>query len=645
MLYRRDSRCSCSTYRGDDEYPSKLSFRLENSKWSQQYSVVPEDEDVIMRVYSDADRDDVVNLRIARGVGGTAGSVRVEIYCSFWMLNRTGLPLLYSSQPGAGGTNAHGPSMISDLVALATFRGSSDTSYHGWVAPTKLRSAKQITMFAPESANLRVRVANSKPSEYFDIEDHIGSLSGTLVIGSAEPGLLRSYDIGVSVDIGPGLLAKRTRIVSFVPKYFAQNMSSFALEFKSVDETSIRANSRRRSRRNSGSNHHRLRYAPMIISPGKKGPLWAGIGERRPLMFQFRGIIGSTTTIWSPPMSIDRLLKSRERMVFTLDKFSFAVSAAEGDLPSSMFLTVEESKGVRKETAWGGTEGKGDYKLVVRANAPGISIKVVEHALHSVNIPLKGDTDGFVDVAPKRNARDIAQLLVSKISFSSEADIAFEERSYIQSSSIVSLGRFQIIDLNPMARVQIVAQAPAAAVLSRRERRKGDTGTIDGDDHFVSLSFEHRHHPRNVVFGVCRCDLRTMKVSIDERFVYSIIKYAKRSMPAIRPRIDDILGISTAKSIDFILDHAHAYTDDGNCGDLAESRTMVNVDRFDISNLKIMFAFLRDPSMSVLELPVGILRKLNVRIGPTTLKLASLTLSHHLGSPENVWGTRVETLL
>ena len=62
-------------------------------------------------------------------------------------------------------------------------------------------------------------------------------------------------------------------------------------------------------------------------------------------MFQFRGIIGSTTTIWSPPMSIDRLLKSRERMVFTLDKFSFAVSAAEGDLPSSMFLTVEESKG------------------------------------------------------------------------------------------------------------------------------------------------------------------------------------------------------------------------------------------------------------------------------------------------------------
>ena len=204
----------------DDEYPSKLSFRLENSKWSQQYSVVPEDEDVIMRVYSDADRDDVVNLRIARGVGGTAGSVRVEIYCSFWMLNRTGLPLLYSSQPGAGGTNAHGPSMISDLVALATFRGSSDTSYHGWVAPTKLRSAKQITMFATESANLRVRVANSKPSEYFDIEDHIGSLSGTLVIGSAEPGLLRSYDIGVSVDIGPGLLAKRTRIVSFVPRYF-----------------------------------------------------------------------------------------------------------------------------------------------------------------------------------------------------------------------------------------------------------------------------------------------------------------------------------------------------------------------------------------------------------------------------------------
>ena len=79
-----------------------------------------------------------------------------------------------------------------------------------------------------------------------------------------------------------------------------------------------------------------------------------------------------------------------------------------------------------------------------------------------------------------------------------------------------------------MARVQIVAQAPAAAVLSRRERRKGDTGTVDGDDHFVSLSFEHRHHPRNVVFGVCRCDLRTMKVSIDERFVYSIIKYAKK---------------------------------------------------------------------------------------------------------------------
>ena len=101
-------------------------------------------------------------------------------------------------------------------------------------------------------------------------------------------------------------------------------------------------------------------------------------------------------------------------------------------------------------------------------------------------------------------------------------------------------------------------------------------------------------------------------------------------MPAIRPRID-VVGISTAKSIDFILDHAHAYTDDGNCGDLAESRTMVNVDRFDISNLKIMFAFLRDPSMSVLELPVSILRKLNVRIGPTTLKLASLTLSHHLG--------------
>ena len=100
--------------------------------------------------------------------------------------------------------------MISDLFLLRDL--PQRDFYHGWVAPTKLRSTGCITMLAPESANLRVRVANSKP-EYFELKI-ISAASGTLVIGSVNPGACAATTSACRLTL-VRIAVKVTRIVSF----------------------------------------------------------------------------------------------------------------------------------------------------------------------------------------------------------------------------------------------------------------------------------------------------------------------------------------------------------------------------------------------------------------------------------------------
>ena len=161
-------------------------------------------------------------LRLEREIIGNYCSAIVSMYCDFWLINRTGLRLLYSTAPNGGQLIAGQPS------------AGVECPYDGTFRPEYEHDSKLILFSDPlgrknileRQTRLSVKIANSTWSSMVNISS---ASSGTLAIPSHSGGV-GAFQLGVSIK---DALHKfwRTKIVTLVPQYLLVNETDHALHY------------------------------------------------------------------------------------------------------------------------------------------------------------------------------------------------------------------------------------------------------------------------------------------------------------------------------------------------------------------------------------------------------------------------------
>ncbi|GBG32469.1 Vacuolar protein sorting-associated protein 13C [Hondaea fermentalgiana] len=123
-----------------------------------------------------------------------AGGLLVVVYADYWIVNHTGLELLYGPETGTS-----------------------------WVAPTPLNTAKgqeSIVLFQPPDGRMRIAHETAASAQIIDVTTP--GMQGHVVLPNRAQGGRLSPDLGVAVDVGPGLL-HRTNMVTIVPRFTFAN--------------------------------------------------------------------------------------------------------------------------------------------------------------------------------------------------------------------------------------------------------------------------------------------------------------------------------------------------------------------------------------------------------------------------------------
>ncbi|KAL3279818.1 hypothetical protein HHI36_017325 [Cryptolaemus montrouzieri] len=181
---------------------SVIVIRLENylgKEWSCRQEI-PEELDEYS-VWSFTSYDSTVKVVLNLGVYRKTrnDTVQLELYCPFWMLNKSGLLLSYKSSEDIASFIYHPP------------------DYNGPV----LFSFNAKNFFSKKKASVRVR--NGAWSDKFSLD--VAGSSGVLVCKTDD----QIYQVGVTNQITNNGLTKQ---VTFTPYYVIINNTSFAMEFQ-----------------------------------------------------------------------------------------------------------------------------------------------------------------------------------------------------------------------------------------------------------------------------------------------------------------------------------------------------------------------------------------------------------------------------
>lgn len=235
--------------------------------------------------------------------------IRFLVFCTHWLVNKTSLPLSYG-------------------YAQNKWSNSSRSSTTASSCPAG------VMMFTnPEESGgkLQVRVSE-QASAPFSVSTPDGKARQIVVPGG--PSSMHSFDLSVSVDVGPGDLF-RTNVVTFAPRYMFLNRlpnGTVLLVRQLWEDLTVKTAA-----------------AVLQVESGAKEPFWASAYTRsRPFRLQIRCKSSEFETTWSNPFVLEKVQQGRAVVFVELtvanskELFRFNMEVREDQLAGCIDVDVSE---------------------------------------------------------------------------------------------------------------------------------------------------------------------------------------------------------------------------------------------------------------------------------------------------------------
>eukprot|EP01135_Chromosphaera_perkinsii_P008709 Nk52_evm42s1444 gene=Nk52_evmTU42s1444 len=205
-----------------------MKILVQNYQWSGTFLINTSNPDlpVATQIPLKDGNDRILNLRVKNEQLLKSGPRTISLYCDYWMINTTGLPLMYKQEGKF------------TQAAAGQFENAYFETLDCKVADEKLERGKKAEPFMFAYSNeddlddlrCRVRAPRTHYSQAFGL-DAVGRTGYVMLRekhGEGKPDSL--YEIGIKVRMGRGRFYM-TKVIHFMPRFLLVNSSSFPIRF------------------------------------------------------------------------------------------------------------------------------------------------------------------------------------------------------------------------------------------------------------------------------------------------------------------------------------------------------------------------------------------------------------------------------
>ncbi|EGZ15036.1 hypothetical protein PHYSODRAFT_315602 [Phytophthora sojae] len=568
---------------------------------------------------------------LLRVVGGdhAARPVRVEILAEVWVINRSGLELVY-------GTAADSEAYIPPRAARAQVGNaqisaySSDNSGKVPVVRIGLRGCNWSARFEADPRRL------SWQDECITLRSAGSSASSGGVL----------YELGVSADYATRHFGSVTTLVSVIPRYLILNRSSHTLLL-------LEAPNRQHQRLEDSSNDN---VAHHVLGAGDMYALyWVG-GTRAPLRASVLPDDDAPGTFccdgydWSAAFAVDRVAKSDllvpprssgrgvhlevvvKRGSFSQATFVVVVTDGGAGSPTSTSSRLSNagstvSSSARDAVTGAGTAGWQTFSL--HAQVAGVIVTVTDKK-HGGALE---DSKSLFAGGPEGESEPVARATFTRIG----VEASWSPQATAAKLNLMGL---KVEDLLPQTRNRVVL----------RPLLHGDSASAKAtmDKYFLELTYLERPHAKYTWVERVHLELQNIKVSTSMSFVDRLIQLQKetiahfqhKSLVSAFPSEDDINDEDDEDGD--LLAYFVPQTEDGDEGvSAADMAAMTGRKLYiasgEISPVRVVVSFTRDKSDSSQRNNEGFwLSNLKLKIDNACVTLEGYRLSHALATQESL---------
>uniref|UniRef100_A0AAV1UVF6 PDZ domain-containing protein n=1 Tax=Peronospora matthiolae TaxID=2874970 RepID=A0AAV1UVF6_9STRA len=568
-------------------------------------------------------------LRVVGDTDHASRPIRVEFLSDIWVINRTGLELVY-------GTASDSEAYIPPRAARAQVGNaqisaySSDSSGKVPVVRVGLRGCTWSARFEADPKRL------SWQDECITLRSASGSLSSGDVL----------YELGVSADYATRHFGSVTTLVSVIPRYLIFNQSSHTLLLR---ETSSRQHEQLEDSSNDNVAHHVLgakdMYALYWVG-GARALLRASVlldhdtdtlcGEGYDWSATFAVYRVGTVDLLVPPRSSGRGVRLRvavKRGSLSQASFVVVVTNMVTSSPTSSSSRLSSaglafSPSARDTVASTGTAKWQTFSL--HAHMAGIIVTVTDKKQAGMVEESQSLFAGESEGASELVARATFTSVGVEASWSSQATAAK-----------LTLAGLKVEDLLPRSKNRVVL----------RPLLQGDStlGPVKGrrDKHFLELTYLERPHAKYTWVERVRVELQNMKVSTSTRFVDRLNKLQQKTVAHFQHKSlvsafpdEHISNGDDDDECDLLAYFTHQETGE-ECTSVVDMASMTGRKLYiasgEISPVRVLVSFARNKSDSSRRGNNGFwLSNLKIKIENACVTLEGYRLSHALATPESL---------
>jgi hypothetical protein len=571
-------------------------------------------------------------LHVVGGTDHTARPVRVEILAEVWVINRSGLELVY-------GTAADSEAYIPPRAARAQVGNaqisaySSDSSGKVPVVRIGLRGCNWSARFEADPRRL------SWQDECLTLRS-AGS-------GASAGGVL--YELGVSADYATRHFGSVTTLVSVIPRYLILNRSSHTVLLLEVPS---RQHQRLEDTSNDNVAHHVLASGDMYALywvGGARAPLRASVlpDEDESDVFCSEGYDWSaafavdrvaTTDLLVPPRSSGRGVHLEvvvKRGSFSQATFVVVVSDAGAGSPTSTTSRLSTagstiSSSARDVLADQAAASWQTFSL--HAQVAGVILTVTDKKKHGVVVE---EAESLFADRSEGESEAVARATFTRIGL----EASWSPQATAAKLNLMGL---KVEDLLPQSKNRVVLRP-----LLQGDGAAGSTGA-NMDKYFLELTYLERPHAKYTWVERVHVELQNVKVATSMRFIDRLIKlqtetiahFQHKSLVSAFPGDDGNEGADEEASD--LLAYFIADTDQGGEGSSAADMAAMTGRKLyiasgEISPVRVVVSFTRDRSDSSQHSNEGFwLSNLKLKIENACVTLEGYKLSHALATQESL---------
>ncbi|GMF18528.1 unnamed protein product [Phytophthora lilii] len=567
-------------------------------------------------------------LRVLGGTEHTARPVRVEILAEVWVINRSGLELVY-------GTAADSEAYIPPRTARAQVGNaqisaySSDNSGKVPVIRIGLRGCNWSARFEADPRRLSwqdecitLRSAGSS-----------GSSSGVL------------YELGVSADYATRHFGSVTTLVSVIPRYLIFNRSSHTLLLL---ETPHRQHQRLEDSSHDNVAHH-------VLGSGDVYALyWVG-GSRAPLRASVLPDVSSSDAFcsdgydWSAAFAVDRVATT-DLLVPPRSSgrgLHLEVVVKRGSFSQATFVVVVTDGGAGSPTST--SSGLSTAGSTISSSTRDLTTGAGGWQTFSLHAQVAGVIMTVTDKKHGRNLEEAQSLFADGSEGESEpvARATFTrigvEASWSPQATAAKLNLMglKVEDLLPQSKNRVV--------LRPLLHGEGSPGKPSTDKYFLEVTYLERPHAKYTWVERVHVELQNLKLSTSMSFVDRLNKLQKETIAHFQHKslVLAFPGEEDSTSEDneegdllayFVPQNEEEEEEGINAADMAAmTGRKLYIGSGEISPVRVVVSFTRDKSDSKQRSNEGFwLSNLKLKIENACVTLEGYRLSHALATQESL---------